>query len=82
MQGVIGSAVDGERGLKCRYCMGDGVMRADCGILDACGMVYKPMGQRNTNPIGSEADEAAGLSLLVVERVASKESLELPAMQG
>eukprot|EP00973_Karenia_brevis_P008972 1215436-Karenia_brevis.AAC.1 len=38
----------------------NGKIVADCGILDACGMVYKPMGQRNTNPIGSEADEAAG----------------------
>eukprot|EP00973_Karenia_brevis_P030571 4216525-Karenia_brevis.AAC.1 len=38
---------------------------ADCGILDACGMVYKPMGQRNTNPNGSEADDAAGPPLYV-----------------
>eukprot|EP00973_Karenia_brevis_P082520 11437935-Karenia_brevis.AAC.1 len=40
------------------------------------------MRQRNTNPIGCEADEAAGPSLLVVKRSTSKESLEQPAMQG
>eukprot|EP00973_Karenia_brevis_P069866 9714228-Karenia_brevis.AAC.1 len=62
--------------------MENGVMGADSGILDACGMVYKPMGQRNTNPIRSEADEAAGPSLLVEKRSTSEESLEQPAMQG
>eukprot|EP00973_Karenia_brevis_P041744 5778414-Karenia_brevis.AAC.1 len=55
---------------------------ADCGILDACGMVYKPRGQRNTNPIGSEADDAAGPSLYVVCGMESSGSLGLPAMQG
>eukprot|EP00973_Karenia_brevis_P028350 3908572-Karenia_brevis.AAC.1 len=38
MQGVTGSAVDGVRGSK-RHChIGDGVMGADRGILDACGI--------------------------------------------
>eukprot|EP00973_Karenia_brevis_P081371 11278929-Karenia_brevis.AAC.1 len=54
---------------------------ADCGILDACGMAYKPMGQRNTNPIGSETDDQAGPHLCVVGGMESLGSLGLPAMQ-
>eukprot|EP00973_Karenia_brevis_P084805 11767007-Karenia_brevis.AAC.1 len=38
MQDVAGSVVDGVRGSKRHYYMENGVMGADCGILDACGM--------------------------------------------
>eukprot|EP00973_Karenia_brevis_P041996 5813875-Karenia_brevis.AAC.1 len=40
------------------------------------------MGQRNTNPIGSGADDAAGPPLYVVCGKESLGSLGLPAMQG
>eukprot|EP00973_Karenia_brevis_P039446 5446273-Karenia_brevis.AAC.1 len=40
------------------------------------------MGQRNTNPIGSEADEAAGPLLHAACEIESIGSLGLPAMQG
>eukprot|EP00973_Karenia_brevis_P087915 12193002-Karenia_brevis.AAC.1 len=45
------------------------VIVADSGVLDACGMVYKPMGQRNANPTDGKV-------------VCGSELLEQPAMQG
>eukprot|EP00973_Karenia_brevis_P088489 12269484-Karenia_brevis.AAC.1 len=38
MQGVSGSAVGTVRGLDRHYNIKNGVMEADCGILDACGI--------------------------------------------
>eukprot|EP00973_Karenia_brevis_P064776 8997551-Karenia_brevis.AAC.1 len=65
MQGVSDSVVGAVRGSAGYSEMENGNIVADGGILDACGMAYKPMGQRNTNPIGSEADDAAGPPLYV-----------------